>query len=316
MRNHKIWTRWIAVVTLGFGAVACGDQSPTGVELRPSTDVSADVAPSVASVLVYPGTYTLKVTQVKQLVAIPMSASGVKLSITGRTVTWTTSDPAVATVSSTGVVKAVGAGIARITSTIDGASGSSVITVIAPIAVASVSVLPGTGTVAVGSYLSFMATPRDVNGNPVSGYTTTWKSSNTAVATVGSNGTVKGVAAGTVTITATAGGKTGTATLTVTVPTTTTTTSTTSGIASVVVYPGMASLTTGQVKQFIALAYDAAGNSLSQTGRTVTWTSSNAAVASVSSTGVATALTPGTTEIAVEIGGVKGTAILSVAAPF
>jgi trimeric autotransporter adhesin len=318
MRTHMILTRWIAVVTLGFGAAACGDQSPTGVELQPSADVSAAVVPAVASVKVYPGTFTLKVTQVKQLVAIPMSATGATLSTSGRVVTWSSSDLSVATVSATGVVKAVGAGKATITSTIDGTSGSSVITVYAPITVASVSVLPGTGSVAVGSYLSFMATPKDVNGNPVSGYTTTWKSSNTAVATVASNGTVKGLSAGTVTITATAGGQTGRATLTVTAPTTstTTTTSTTSGIASVIVYPGLASLTTGQVKQFIALAYDAAGNSVSQAGRTITWTSSNAAVASVSSTGVAAAVTPGTTQITVDISGVKGTATLSVAAPF
>ena len=306
----------MAVVALGFGAAACGDQSPTGMELRPSAGVSADLATSVAKVLVYPGTYTLKVTQVKQLVAIPVNASGTTLGISGRTVTWTSSDPSVATVSSTGVVKALAGGTAKITCTIDGASGSSVITVIAPISVASVSVLPGTANVNVGSYVSFMATPKDANGNPVSGYTTTWRSSNTAVATVASNGTVKGIATGTVTISATAGGKTGTATLTVVKPTTTTTTTTTSGIASVTVYPGLVSLTTGQVKQFIALAVDGSGMSVSQVGRTVSWTSSDTTVASISSTGVATALKPGTVQITVDISGVKATSILSVSAPF
>jgi trimeric autotransporter adhesin len=316
MRIQQISMRWMAVVALGFGAVACGDRTPTGTELRPASEVSASIATSVAKVLVYPGTYTLKVTQLKQLVAIPVNAYGTSLSISGRTVTWTSSNPSVATVSSTGVVKAVGAGTARITCTIDGASGSSVITVIAPISVASVSVLPGTANVNVGSYVSFMATPKDASGNPLSGYTTSWRSSNTAVATVASNGTVKGIAPGTVTISATAGGRTGTATVTVVKSTTTTPTTTTSGIAAVTVYPGLASLTTGQVKQFIALATDGNGGSVSQVGRTVTWTSSDATVASISSTGVATALKPGTVQITVNISGVKGTAMLSVAAPF
>ena len=60
------------------------------------------------------------------------------------------------------------------------------------------------------------ATPRDANGNALTGRIVTWGSTNTAVATVNGSGLVTGVAAGSATITATSETKSGTAALTVT----------------------------------------------------------------------------------------------------
>jgi hypothetical protein len=56
-------------------------------------------------------------------------AAGNRLSLTGRTVTWKSSNPLVATVSSTGLVKALVLGSAVITATVEGKSGTGKVTV-------------------------------------------------------------------------------------------------------------------------------------------------------------------------------------------
>src|SRR5207247_8917351 len=81
--------------------------------------------------------------------------------------------------------------------------------------VASVTVTPRPATVGIGQTVQLTATPKDANGNVLTGRVVTWASNNTAVATVGSTGLVSGVAQGQATITATSEGKTGTAAMTV-----------------------------------------------------------------------------------------------------
>ena len=83
-------------------------------------------------------------------------------------------------------------------------------------AIASVTVTPNPAEVAVAATLQLTATPRDSDGNTVTGRTVTWTTGNSSFATVSASGLATGVAPGTVTITATSGGTSGTATLTVT----------------------------------------------------------------------------------------------------
>ncbi len=91
--------------------------------------------PSVALVTVTPGTAALMVGDTVRLVAT-VRDSGAN-SLTDRVVTWTSSNPLVATVSVTGLVSAVGADppAAAITATSEGVSGSAVVTVTAPASV-------------------------------------------------------------------------------------------------------------------------------------------------------------------------------------
>src|SRR5207253_166333 len=148
-----------------------------------------------------------------QATATPTDADGNPLS--GRTVTWSSSNAAVATVSSSGLVSGVTPGSVTITATSEGKSGTSTITV-TPVPVASVEVTPATASVQAGQTVQLTATPRDAVGNPLSGRTVTWSTSNTAVATVNSSGLVSGVTPGTATITAASEGKSGTSSVTVT----------------------------------------------------------------------------------------------------
>src|SRR5256885_2369985 len=84
--------------------------------------------------------------------------------------------------------------------------------------VGQVVVTPASDSVNVGSTKQFTATLLDLHGNPVSGPTVTWSSSNTAVATIDASGLATGVSPGTVTITASIGYNSGTATLKVVQP--------------------------------------------------------------------------------------------------
>jgi myo-inositol-hexaphosphate 3-phosphohydrolase len=81
----------------------------------------------VATVEVVPAEATLEEGATLQLTATPEDASGAAL--VGCAVTWSTSDPGVATVSSGGLVAGVSAGLSTITATSLDVSGSSLLTV-------------------------------------------------------------------------------------------------------------------------------------------------------------------------------------------
>src|SRR6059058_858719 len=272
-----------------YTSATCGTYTVTATSHpgNVSTAVSVSVTGCplpVASVSVTPGTATIGVGQTAQYAAITRDAFGNPLG--GRTVTWSSSNPAVATVNGAGQATGVAVGAATLTATSEGKSGTAAITV-TTVPVASVTVSPATATVQVGQTMQLAAAPKDANGNSLSGRTITWASGSTAVATVSASGFVTGVAAGSVTITATSEGQSGTATITVsTVP-----------VASVTVSPSTASVPVGQTVQLTATPKDASGNPLS--GRPVSWGSSNTAVATVSGDGVVTGVTAGAATITV-----------------
>jgi uncharacterized protein YjdB len=251
----------------------------------------------VASVAVTPGTSELVVGQTAQLKAEPRDASGQPL--TNRALTWSTSAPNVASVSSTGLVTAVAAGNATITAASEGKSGTAAITV-NPKPVSAVIVSPGQASVTAGQTLQLSAQVTDDQGNVLTGRPVTFTSGSPAVATVSASGLVTGVAPGTSTITATSGDKNGTATITVTpVP-----------VATVVISPDQPNVTVGQSVQLSATAKAANGQEL--TGRNVAWTSGAPSVASVSSTGSVIGLAAGTAVIFASIDGVTGTTLVTV----
>ncbi|MGH7613635.1 MAG: protein kinase domain-containing protein [Gemmatimonadales bacterium] len=171
--------------------------------------------PVVAAVAVTPSAVPLQVGGRTQLTAAARDARG--NAIRGRTVTWSTSDRTLATVSPEGAVAALRPGLVIITARIDAESASAAVTVTA-IPVASVSVTPATLTVAVGRTAQLAASMRDARNVVMTDREVRWASSNTAVATVSTNGTVTGVDGGTATITATSEDKVGRATVTVPAP--------------------------------------------------------------------------------------------------
>jgi len=119
---------------------------------------------------------------------------------------WTSSAPATATVSSTGIVTGIATGSVNISYSVTNTCGTtSVIHAVAVTSTVSAGTISGPTTVVAGSNITLTD---GVTGG-------SWTSSNTAVATVGvSTGIVHGVAAGTATITYTVTGCGGTATAT------------------------------------------------------------------------------------------------------
>ncbi len=259
----------------------------------------------VASVTLSPATASITTGQAATFAATVRDASGNVL--TGNTITWSSTNTAVATVSSAGIATAVAVGTATIRGTTGGQTGSATLTVTAttPNPVATVTLSPTSDTVNVGQTVTYTPTLRDASGAVLTGRTIAWTSTNTAVATVSSAGVVTGVGAGTATVRATSEGQIGNATVRVVaaaVP-----------VATVTVAPLNDTLNVGLTATFTATTRDAAGAVL--TGRTVTWTSTNTTVATVTAAGVVTARVTGTATIRATSEGQIGNATLLVVAP-
>src|SRR5436190_445427 len=251
----------------------------------------------VASVTVSPASPSLRVGTTVALTATTLDSAG--NTLTGRTITWSSSNGAVATVTSGGLVTGVAAGTATMTATSEGKSGTSAITVTF-VPVATVTVTPASANLAVGQTVQLTATTRDANGNPLSGRTITWSSSNTAVATVTTSGSVKGVTAGSATITATSEGQSGASAISVRIV----------PVATVAVSPASASVQVGGTVQLTAVTKDSVGNTL--TGRTITWASSNSTVATVSTTGLVSGLLIGSATITATSEAKSGSSAITV----
>ncbi len=88
---------------------------------------------AVASVTVTAGASSIIVNGTTQATAVPKDANGTV--ITGKTATWTSLTPAVASVNSSGVIIGVAAGTATIQGTIDNVNGTVSIAVTAPVGI-------------------------------------------------------------------------------------------------------------------------------------------------------------------------------------
>ena len=138
---------------------------------------------------------------------------GTGADVPGATVSWTSLDPAVASIDASGLARAVGEGVARIVASSIGVSDTASLRV----SIGSfVTVEPANAVVAVGQTLQLTATARDDAGNIIPNPSFTWTSSNPAAATIDGSGLVRGEAVGSTTIRAIAGNDTGTAAINVT----------------------------------------------------------------------------------------------------
>src|SRR5207244_1713698 len=172
----------------GSTTIAATSEGHSGTATMTVTAVTVPVA----SVTVSPVSASVPVGQTVQLTATPKDANGNALS--GRTVTWASSNPSAGTVNASGLVTGIEVGWATSTETSEVQGGASAVTVTAgPLPVASVSVSPASPSVPVGQAVQLTATPKDANGNPLTGRTVTWASSNTSVGTVNASGLVTGV---------------------------------------------------------------------------------------------------------------------------
>ncbi len=175
---------------------------------------------SVASVRVTAPESTIEVGEELQLTVTAHDAGGGVLE--GLAVEWSSSDPAVATVSPSGLVTAVGEGTAEVRATVDGVVGSIDLVVIPPppppppAPVATVTITAPATTVAVGAVLQLTATARGSAGQVLDGRPFEWSSGDATRASVSPTGEVLGLMPGDVEIRATSEGIGGSLLITVT----------------------------------------------------------------------------------------------------
>lgn len=169
---------------------------------------------------------------------------------------------------------------------------------------ASVSVTSPTPSVVVGATRQFTATATYSDSSTANvSSTATWTVATQAFATINSSGLATGVAAGSTMVTASLSGISGSESLTVT--------ATTATLTSISVLPATASVVVDTTQQFTATAtYSDA--STANVSSTASWAATTPAVATISSTGLATGATVDSTTVTASLSGITGNASLTV----
>lgn len=140
-----------------------------------------------------------------QLSATYFNPSGVA---TLTTISWTSSNPAIASVDATGLVTGVTAGQVAISASANGVTSTEkLVTVVASVnEVAQVTISTTSSSIMEGTTLQYTATALNVNGDVLTGQTFNWQSSNASVASIDANGLATGITTGTSQISVSADG--------------------------------------------------------------------------------------------------------------
>jgi uncharacterized protein YjdB len=264
-----------------------------------ATDALDDVASTTQNVSYPVATVTLNVNTLALSVggSETLTANVAPVYATNKTITWTTSDATVATVDNTGKVTAVKVGTAKIKAAAGGKEAECTVTVSA-VAVSSVTLSKTSTSLVVGANETLTATVLPANASEK---TVTWTTSDATVATVDNTGKVTAVKVGTAKIKAAAGGKEAECTVTVTAAPV--------AVTGVTLNKSTTSLAVGANETLTATVLPTEA-----TNKTVTWTTSDATVATVDSTGKVIAVKVGTAKITATAGGKSAECSVTVTA--
>jgi uncharacterized protein YjdB len=283
-------TGLVTGVTTGAVTITASTEGKSGTS-------SITVGPKpVGAVILSPTQVSVEAGGTRQLTAQVTDDQGNVL--TGRPITFSTNNAAVATVSAAGVVTGVAIGTATITGTSEGKSGTADVTVTA-VPVATVEINPSSFDMTVGQTGQLSAVARDARGTVLTGRAVGWSSGAPSVVTISSTGVVTAVGAGSAIVFATIEGRTASATVNVRLI----------AVTSVAVAPPASNIAVGGAVQLVPTVLS--GTTV-LTNRVVGWTSSNDAVAVVSSTGRVTGIKAGVVTITATSEGVSGTATIIV----
>ena len=173
--------------------------------------------------------------------------------------------------------------------------------------ISSIQISPNSTAIATGATQQFSATAHMSDGSTkdVTG-SVQWASSDTSVATINAGGRATAGAPGVATITATSGVVKASATLTVS--------SAAANLSSIVITPANPTVPVNTAQQLTATGNYSDGSSADITGL-VTWGSNSNSIAMVSTSGLLTGKSAGTTGISATLGTVSGTTQATVSAP-
>jgi hypothetical protein len=256
---------------------------------------------------------SLKLTQIAIVPANPAVAKGTTLPLVAAgifndrkqhpldaPVTWQTNQSAIATIDSQGIVTGVGVGVAQVSASCQGITGSTSVTVGAP-TLLSITVSPILSFLPAGESEQLSATGNYSDGTAQNLTQSVNWSSASAIATVTLTGMVLANSVGTTTISATSGSVIGTASLTVT----------RAVVAALNIIPATLSMVLESSRQLQAIATFSDGTTQDVTA-TVMWSSTQPAIASVNTGGQALAWQVGSTTIVAQGDGLTGTAAVTV----
>lgn len=266
-KNLRLFSALAAVIMI-LGS--CGPEEPAAVEVTGITINQSSLS------IARGGTANLTAT------VSPSNA-------TDKTVTWSSSNPSVATVER-GAVTAVGVGSATITAASNGRTATCQVTV-TPKGVASIRLDKGSASMNIREVLTLVATvePADADDKTV-----TWTSSDESVATV-DNGTVTAVGKGEAVITASVGSLNVNCKVTVSYP-----------VNSITLNKTEASVEEEKTVTLIAVV------DTEDPDVNVIWTSENSGVASVDQNGLVKGLKVGTTTVTAKVGDKTATCAITV----
>lgn len=291
----------VCVVVGWLSLAGCGDDNNPGNNPPPGN-------PTLQSISINAGAGSVQVGQTLQLSATG-SFSDQTTQDLSNTVTWSSSAPAEATVSATGLVTGVAVGNVTITATSGTTSATATVTV-STIAgnktVDHIDITPVAPTVTVGDTVHLVATATfsDQTTQDVT-MQAAWSSAAGATATVDGTGLVTAVAIGSTTITAALDGVDGTTTVTVAavVPKT---------LVSIKVSPLTPSITVGGTLQFTATGTFSDQTTADVTARVI-WRAEDNNIAKITEPGgLATGLGVGKTNIVASTTDVLGNTLLDM----
>jgi uncharacterized protein YjdB len=309
------WTSGTAAnATVSTGGLVTGVAKGTSMitaamgTIMGSTTVTVTQPPAIVSIALTPTSPTIAKGTTQQFTATATFDDGTTKDISA-TATWASDTAAAATVSATGLATGVDAGMAMISATSGGKTGSTTLTVKVANLV-SIAVTPGpTTTIATGTMQQFTATGTFMdpitNAMTTQDLTTkvTWASSATASATITAAGLATATTTpGMTTISATSGTIQGVSTLTVTK----------AALMTITVSTATPSIPKGTTATFKAVGTFADMTTQDLTTQ-VAWSSGTPGFATVvATTGVATGVAAGTSAISAKLGTITGMANLTV----
>lgn len=299
--NNSGYTRTFTPADHGLHSVAVTVSDAAG-SVRHTWGVR--VPTPLVSIAVSPVDPSLGAGDTQQFKATGTFADGLTGDLT-KTVTWQSSDPSVASITSGGLVTALAAGTSTISAVSGAVTGTTTLTVTPPATLVSIAVTPSNPTIDWGATQQFTATgtysdgaTRDLTAS------VTWASSEDLVATITAGGLTTGAAAGTATISATDGEISGSTTITVGAP----------PLVSIAVTPSTPSIAKGARQQFTAVG-TYADDSVADITSSVSWSSGKTSVATIDASGLAAGVAPGTSTIRATSGSLSGSTTLTVTPP-
>ncbi|HUB02583.1 MAG TPA: Ig-like domain-containing protein [Terriglobales bacterium] len=286
-----------------YGATANGSATLTACAGSICGSTNATVGPpALLSIAVTPANGTVASGLSLQFSATGTYTDGSTQSLTSSsTLTWNSSIPYVATITSGGLATGYEEGISNISATVGSITGTATITVTNPVIV-GLTVSPSSLYLSVGATQGLLATANMSDGT-TSDVTeeVSWSVNGPPIATVNNRGQVTAQQNGSATIVAQSGGISASASLTV------------APVASLIISPSSLSMAPSTSAQFHAIATLTDGKQEDVTAL-VSWSSMQSSVAGVNG-GLVTAVNSGSTTIMAQGNGMSGSAGINVIEP-